>query len=99
MKIIHTMIRPAHDTHKRILSADVQIIKHTQTNDLDQIIALRDENPDCIVVVSRLAATQLPAHTDDLSRLFWLIDQPDQDTLSQPFNALFRPVVKPTQAA
>ena len=99
MKIIHTMIKPAHDTHARILCDDVQIVRHVQTNDLDQIVALRDENPDCIVVVSRLAATQLPAHTDDLSRLFWLIDQPDQDTHNQPFTALFRPVVKPTQAA
>lgn len=99
MKIIHTMIRPAHDTHARILSSDVQITQHVQTNDLDQIVALRDQNPDCVVVVSRLAATQLPAHTNDLSRLFWLHDQPDQDTLNQPFDALFRPVTKPTQAA
>ena len=99
MKVIHTMIKNAHDTHARILSADVKIVQHTQTNDLNQIIALRDNNPDCVVVVSGLAASQLPAHTDDLSRLFSLRPQPDQDTLNQPFNALFRPVVKPTQAA
>ena len=98
MKIIHTMIKPAHDTHARILSADVQIVQHVQTNDIAQIVALRDNNPDCSVVVSRLAATQLPAHTDNLDRLFYLVDQPDQDTLNQTFAALFRPVVKPTQA-
>lgn len=98
MKIIHTMIKPAHDTHARILSADVQIVNHTQTNDLDSIIALRDNNPDCVVVVSGLAASKLPAHTDDLSRLFSLVEHPDQDTFNQSFNALFRPVVKPQQA-
>jgi hypothetical protein len=87
------MIKPAHDTHARILSDDVQIVQHVQTNDLDQIVALRDNNPDCIVVVSGLAASKLPAHTDDLSRLFSLVDHPDQDTLNQPFDALFRPVV------
>lgn len=98
MKIIHTMIKPAHDTHTRILADDVQIVQHIQTNDLNQIVALRDNNPACVVAVSGLAASKLPAHTDDLSRLFALVEHPDQDTLNQPFNALFRPIVKPQQA-
>ena len=99
MKVIHTMIKPAHDTHARILSADVKIVQHTQTNDLDQIIALRDNNPDCCVVVSGLAASKLPAHTDNLSRIFALRPHPDQDTLNQSFDALFVPVTKPATQA
>ena len=106
MKIIHTMIRHAHDTHKRILSPDVQIAYHIPTDDFNHVVQFRNAHPDCVIIVSRRVATQLvdvfksaPENVIvDLSNLYCLVDQPDQDTLNQPFDALFRPVVKTTQA-
>ena len=99
MKVIKKIKKQAHDTHARILSSDVQITQHTQTNDLDQIIALRDNNPDCVLDMSDLEAYKHPANTDNLSRIFALRPHPDQDTLNQPFDALFVPVTKPTTQA
>ena len=100
MKIIHTMIKQVHDTHARILSADVKIAYHIPTDDFNQICQLRNANPDCVIVVSRRVAAffqtaveQAPEYVVvDTSNIYCLVDQPDQETINQPFDALFRPV-------
>ena len=91
MKVINTMIKPAFETHRKMLSTDVEM-SHKQTDPIDEIIKLRDENADSLIAVSRKAASELKDSTFDLTRIYYLVDHPDQEATNQVFNKVFRPV-------
>ena len=91
MKVIHTMIKPAYETHKRILNSYIDM-SHYQTDNIDEIIALRDANADSAIVVSRKAAYELKESTFNLTSIYYLVDHPDQETPNQVFPEVFRPV-------
>ena len=91
MKLINTMIKPAYETHKRILNPIFEM-SHRPTDDISEIVALRDANADSVIVVSRKAAYELKDSTFNLTSIYYLVDKPDQETINQVFPQLFRPV-------
>ena len=91
MKVINTLIKPAFETHRKMLNASVEM-SHKQTDDISEIVALRDANADSLIAVSRKAASELKDSTFDLTRIYYLVDHPDQETTNQVFNEVFRPV-------